>query len=167
MLLTYDIADADGDGAAQLRRIGDICSKYGQRVQHSVLEFRLKVSRMARMTGEFDHAIYMERDVVNCCRFPGTDPGFRDPAGAGLRAWAQAAMGAAARACQPPLIRNFPFAGLGSSEMGFGKATIDAQEPPAHFRVCATPSANCASWFQACIKDRSWGCRRSFRSGLG
>ncbi|MDE0520401.1 MAG: CRISPR-associated endonuclease Cas2 [Boseongicola sp.] len=94
MLVTYDIADADGDGAAQLRRIGDICSKYSQRVRHSVFECRLNASRMTRMTGEIGDAINMERDLVNCCRFPGG--GLRTP----LPGWSGiAGMGSGSHGC--------------------------------------------------------------------
>ncbi|MYH50844.1 MAG: CRISPR-associated endonuclease Cas2 [Gammaproteobacteria bacterium] len=71
LLVTYDIADTDGDGATRLRRVADICSKYGQRVQFSVFECRLSATRMARMKGEIEDAIDKERDSVLIYRFPG------------------------------------------------------------------------------------------------
>lgn len=71
ILVTYDIADTDGDGATRLRRVADICGKYGQRVQFSVFECRLSATRMARMKGEIEDAIDKERDSVIIYRFPG------------------------------------------------------------------------------------------------
>ena len=59
------------DGAARLRRIGDICGKYGQRVQYSVFECRLSANRLARMKGEIEDAIDKERDSVIVYCFPG------------------------------------------------------------------------------------------------
>jgi len=71
VLVAYDIADTDGAGAARLRRICDICGKYGQRVQYSVFECRLSPTRMARMTGEIADVIDRQRDSVVIYRFPG------------------------------------------------------------------------------------------------
>ena len=71
ILVTYDIADTEGDGAARLRRVADICSKYGQRVQFSVFECRLSATRMARLKGELEDAIDKKRDSVIIYRFPG------------------------------------------------------------------------------------------------
>ncbi|MDE2792031.1 MAG: CRISPR-associated endonuclease Cas2 [Paracoccaceae bacterium] len=71
ILVTYDIADTDGAGAARLRRIADICGKYGQRVQFSVFECRLSATRMARMKGEIEDAIDSDHDSVIIYRFPG------------------------------------------------------------------------------------------------
>lgn len=54
----------------RLRRIGDIGSKYGQRVQYLVFEYRLSGARMARMKGEIEDAIDKECHSVNFCHFP-------------------------------------------------------------------------------------------------
>ena len=40
ILIAYDIADTDGEGANRLRRIAQVCEKCGQRVQSSVFECR-------------------------------------------------------------------------------------------------------------------------------
>ena len=71
ILVTYDIADTDGAGAARLRRIADVCGKYGQRVQFSVFECRLSATRMARMKGEIEDVIDADQDSVIIYRFPG------------------------------------------------------------------------------------------------
>ena len=71
ILVTYDIADTESTGASRLRRIADICGKYGQRVQLSVFECRLSPERLARMVSEIQDAIDTHRDSVIVYRFPG------------------------------------------------------------------------------------------------
>ena len=71
VLVTYDIADTDTTGALRLRRIADVCEKYGQRVQFSVFECRLSKTRLARLVGEVEDIIDRERDSVLVYRFPG------------------------------------------------------------------------------------------------
>ena len=71
VLVTYDIADTGGVGASRLRRIAEVCEKYGQRVQLSVFECRLSPARMARMIGEIQDVIDSRRDSVIVYRFPG------------------------------------------------------------------------------------------------
>ena len=71
VLVTYDIADTDTTGASRLRRIADVCEKYGQRVQFSVFECRLSKTRLARLVGEVEDIIDRERDSVLVYRFPG------------------------------------------------------------------------------------------------
>ena len=71
ILISYDIADTDGAGAVRLRRIADVCEKYGQRVQFSVFECRLSATRLTRMIGEVEDVIDRQRDSVIVYRFPG------------------------------------------------------------------------------------------------
>ena len=71
VLVTYDIADTDGVGAARLRKVAQVCERYGQRVQFSVFECRLSPERLARMIGEVEDVIDRERDSVMVYRFPG------------------------------------------------------------------------------------------------
>ena len=71
VLITYDIADTQGDGASRLRRISDICEKYGQRVQFSVFECRLSHVRLARLIAEVEDVMDGRRDSVLVYRFPG------------------------------------------------------------------------------------------------
>lgn len=69
--MTYDIADTDMDGAVRLRRIAEVCSAYGQRVQLSVFECRVSPTRFARLVGEIQDVIDAEKDSVMIYRFPG------------------------------------------------------------------------------------------------
>ena len=71
VLVTYDIADTDTTGASRLRRIADVCEKYGQRVQFSVFECRLSKTRLARLIGEMEDIIDPDLDSVLVYRFPG------------------------------------------------------------------------------------------------
>ena len=71
ILISYDIADTDGAGAARLRHVAEVCEKYGQRVQFSVFECRLSATRLARMMGEVEDVIDNQRDSVIVYRFPG------------------------------------------------------------------------------------------------
>lgn len=71
VLLTYDIADTEGAGASRLRRIADVCGKYGQRVQFSVFQFRLSPTKLARLIGEVEDVIDHQEDSVIVYRFAG------------------------------------------------------------------------------------------------
>ena len=57
VLISYDIADTEGEGAKRLRKVAQVCEKYGVRVQLSVFECRLSPSRVARMLGEVQDVI--------------------------------------------------------------------------------------------------------------
>ena len=71
VLVTYDIADTESTGALRLRRISDVCEKYGQRVQFSGFECRLSKARLVRFVGEVEDIIDRDRDSVLVYRFPG------------------------------------------------------------------------------------------------
>lgn len=71
VLVTYDIANTEGHGASRLKRIAEVCEKYGERVQHSVFECRLSPIRLARMIGEVEDIIDRRRDSVIAYRFSG------------------------------------------------------------------------------------------------
>ena len=71
VLVTYDIANTETTGASRLRRIADVCEKYGQRAQFSVFECRLSRTRLARMVGEIRDTIDHDVDSVLIYRFPG------------------------------------------------------------------------------------------------
>ena len=71
VLLTYDIAETNGAGAKRLRRIAEVCERYGRRVQFSVFEFRLSSTRLARLIGDVEDVIDDKLDSVILYRFPG------------------------------------------------------------------------------------------------
>ncbi|MDE2792475.1 MAG: CRISPR-associated endonuclease Cas2 [Paracoccaceae bacterium] len=92
ILSNYGIADTDGASAAQLRRVADICGKYGQRVQFSVFWCRLSATRMVLMKEEIEDAIDSDHDSVINYRSPRADPGFHNPALAELHTQARATL---------------------------------------------------------------------------
>ena len=71
VLVACDIADTEATGASRLRRIADVCEKYGQRVRFSVFECRLSKARLARLVGEVEDIIDRDRDSVLVYRFSG------------------------------------------------------------------------------------------------
>ncbi len=70
-LVTYDIADTQGEGAVRLRRVAQICERYGERVQLSVFECRQPPSRLARMIGELQDVMDRHEDSLIVYRFSG------------------------------------------------------------------------------------------------
>ncbi len=70
-LVTYDIADTRGEGGVRLRRVAQICEKYGERVQFSVFECRQSPSRLARMLGELQDVMDRRADSLIVYRFNG------------------------------------------------------------------------------------------------
>ena len=71
VLVTYDIAVTQGKGARRLRRVAQVCERYGERVQFSVFECRLSPSRLQRMLGEVQDEIDAKLDSVMVYRFKG------------------------------------------------------------------------------------------------
>lgn len=71
VLVSYDIADTQGAGARRLRKVAQVCEKYGERMQFSVFECRLSPSRFERMLGEVKDVIDPELDSVIVYRFRG------------------------------------------------------------------------------------------------
>ena len=69
--MTYDIADTENSGASRLKRIAEVCERYGQRIQFSVFECRLSPTRFAKMISEIEDVIDDKVDSVLIYRFPG------------------------------------------------------------------------------------------------
>lgn len=84
VLVSYDIADTSGAGGPRLRRVAEICSSYGRRVQLSVFECRVSPVRLERMAGELRDVIDPAVDSVMIYRFPGTIGDCRQRLGIGL-----------------------------------------------------------------------------------
>ena len=107
ILISYDITDTDGAGATRLRRIAEVCEKYGQRVQFSVFECRLSATRMARMIGEVEDAIDHQRDSVIVYRFPGRIDDATLRLGEAKDCASSVSRGCSNAACEPPVILRF------------------------------------------------------------
>ena len=71
VLITYDVSTTDTAGERRLRRLANVCEKYGQRIQCSVFECRLSPSRLARLMTELEEVVDPKRDSLIIYRFPG------------------------------------------------------------------------------------------------
>ncbi|MCY3562975.1 MAG: CRISPR-associated endonuclease Cas2 [Gammaproteobacteria bacterium] len=65
VVVAYDISTVDRRGRVRLRKVADICSKYGRRVQKSVFECRLSPQRHMRMIGELQDVIDWSEDTIS------------------------------------------------------------------------------------------------------
>lgn len=72
IVVAYDIAGTNTpEGAARLRRVADVCSSFGQRIQWSVFECRLSPVRYTRLLEELHDTIDPAVDSILVYRFPG------------------------------------------------------------------------------------------------
>ncbi len=71
VIVAYDIATAERAGELRLRRVADICSAYGHRVQKSVFECRLPPTLLAQMIGQLEDVINPHQDTVSIYRVNG------------------------------------------------------------------------------------------------
>lgn len=73
IVVAYDIADTNTlAGATRLRKVADVCSAYGQRVQWSVFECRLSPTRHARFLSELIDIINPAVDSILIYQFHGS-----------------------------------------------------------------------------------------------
>lgn len=64
ILITYDVNTQDALGSRRLRKVAEICTRYGQRVQDSVFECWLDASQLVRFRHELLKCIDKERDSI-------------------------------------------------------------------------------------------------------
>lgn len=64
VLVTYDVAASEADGARRLRRVAKTCVKYGQRVQQSVFECLLDPAQYETLKHELANIIDKEKDSI-------------------------------------------------------------------------------------------------------
>lgn len=72
VLVTYDIATDKKSDAKRLKRISDLCSAYGERVQYSVFECRLTPATLAKLRADLEDTIDWNRDSISLYRFRGS-----------------------------------------------------------------------------------------------
>lgn len=73
ILVAYDIAGTNTpEGASRLRRVANICSAYGQRVQWSVFECRLSPIKYTMLIDELAQSIDPSVDSILIYRLPGS-----------------------------------------------------------------------------------------------
>lgn len=71
IVVAYDIADTDGDGAARLRAVASICESFGTRAQFSVFECKLSPVALAKLISELEDAIDSGRDSIHIYQLQG------------------------------------------------------------------------------------------------
>lgn len=68
MLVTYDIATSDEDGARRLRRVARACQDYGQRVQYSVFECEVDPAQWVSLKARLIREINSDKDSLRFYR---------------------------------------------------------------------------------------------------
>jgi len=72
LIVIYDVATTDEDGARRLRQVAKVCEQYGVRVQKSVFECRITESSHERLIAGLLEVIDSETDRLTIYEIPGT-----------------------------------------------------------------------------------------------
>ncbi len=64
VLVTYDVATTEGNGAKRLRAVAKACRDFGQRVQFSVFEIEVDPARWTRLKARLESIINQESDSL-------------------------------------------------------------------------------------------------------
>jgi len=64
VLVSYDVATSEANGARRLRRVARACQDYGQRVQYSVFEIEVDPSQWTQLRTRLLKEIDPERDSL-------------------------------------------------------------------------------------------------------
>ncbi|MCL2298467.1 MAG: CRISPR-associated endonuclease Cas2 [Proteobacteria bacterium] len=64
VLVSYDVATGETDGARRLRRVARACQDYGQRVQYSVFEIEVDPAQWTQLKERLLKEIDPERDSL-------------------------------------------------------------------------------------------------------
>jgi CRISPR-associated protein Cas2 len=64
VLVTYDVATSEADGARRLRRVARACQDFGQRVQYSVFEIEVEPAQWTLLKARLEAIIQPEFDSL-------------------------------------------------------------------------------------------------------
>jgi CRISPR-associated protein Cas2 len=64
VLVSYDVATSEADGARRLRRVARACQDFGQRVQYSVFEIEVDPAQWTRLKSRLLNEIDPEQDSL-------------------------------------------------------------------------------------------------------
>ncbi|MTH96119.1 CRISPR-associated endonuclease Cas2 [Roseibium sp. RKSG952] len=64
VLVTYDVAVSEGDGAKRLRSVAKACLDYGQRVQYSVFEIEVDPAQWTKLKNRLERIIDPKLDSL-------------------------------------------------------------------------------------------------------
>lgn len=70
LLVTYDVATVEPEGARRLRQIAKICEGYGLRVQKSVFEVVCTEAELLTLTDRIERIIDDSEDSIRVYRVP-------------------------------------------------------------------------------------------------
>ena len=68
ILVTYDVATVEDGGARRLRRVAQVCTNYGQRVQQSVFECTVSKSQYEQLVADLVDEIDEDKDSIRLYR---------------------------------------------------------------------------------------------------
>lgn len=68
LVVTYDVDTIDPAGAKRLRKVAQLCERYGCRVQNSVFEVELDPAQLAALRAGLEKLIQPETDSVRLYR---------------------------------------------------------------------------------------------------
>lgn len=68
LVVTYDVDTRDKAGAKRLRKVAQLCERYGSRVQNSVFEVLLDPAQLAALKAELAKVIKVETDSIRIYR---------------------------------------------------------------------------------------------------
>ena len=68
VLVTYDVSTVEKAGRRRLRRVAQVCTNYGQRVQQSVFECRVNRAQYEQLVADLTEEIDDEEDSLRIYR---------------------------------------------------------------------------------------------------
>lgn len=72
LVIAYDVDTTDKDGERRLRKVAQLCERYGMRVQNSVFEVLLDASQLTALKCELEKVIQSETDSIRIYRLGNT-----------------------------------------------------------------------------------------------
>jgi CRISPR-associated endoribonuclease Cas2 len=66
VLVTYDVATSEKNGAARLRAVAKACRDFGQRVQYSVFEIEVDPAQWTKLKARLESIIDPATDSLRC-----------------------------------------------------------------------------------------------------
>lgn len=68
LVVTYDVDTTNKEGERRLRKVAQLCERYGMRVQNSVFEVLLDAAQLTALKCELEKVIEAEADSIRIYR---------------------------------------------------------------------------------------------------
>ena len=72
LVVAYDVDTTNKEGERRLRKVAQLCERYGMRVQNSVFEVLLDAAQLATLKCELEKVIESETDSIRIYRLGNT-----------------------------------------------------------------------------------------------